>query len=300
MLQLISILVALILGYSIKKFPITNAVLDKILLASVTFILVIMGYEFGSYTSDLYAQFMHIGKMIITFTILLLVCNLFGLYLFIKPSLYKIEQSNEHTHPNYIRFILESSKYLFFVFFGIILGHWLQIKLTAINSFIGCILFIILFIIGHQLRLQNIALKHIFLNKTGIKISILVVSSSLVSGIIGAWVLNLPIRNGLILSGSFGWYSLSGILVTHLVDQNFGTTAFFIDFLRELIAIILLPSIGRLFPLGAVGYCGATAMDFSLPVIKDNLGEQIVPIAISSGMILSITAPILLPLLAKV
>jgi len=263
------------------------------------FILMIMGYEFGSYADDLYIQFMQIGKIVILFTILLFAFNFLAISLFIKHTLYKTKSDNTGKYPNYIRFILESSKYLFFVLLGIALGHLLQIKLTIINPLISSILFIVLFIIGRQLRIQNIALKHIFLNRIGIKISLLIVVSSLISGGIGAWVLKLPLRNGLMLSSGFGWYSLSGILDTRLLDHNFGTAAFFIDFLRELIAIILLPSLGRLFPAAAVAYCGATALDFSLPIIKENLDEQIVPVAISSGMILSILVPILLPLLSK-
>jgi uncharacterized membrane protein YbjE (DUF340 family) len=258
-----------------------------------------MGYEFGSYTDDLYIQFIHIGKIFITFTFILFIFNFLAISLFIKNSFYKPKPSNAKRYPNYTVFIQESSKYILLVLLGIGLGRLLRIKLTIINPLISSILFIVLFIIGRQLRLQNIALKHIFLNKTGLKISTLIIISSLAGGAVGAWILNLPLQNGLILSCGFGWYSLSGILDTRLIDQNFGTAAFFIDFLRELIAIILLPSIGRLFPTAIVGYCGATAMDFSLPIIKENLGEQIVPIAISSGMILSIIVPVLLPLLAK-
>lgn len=300
MLQLISILVAIILGYLIKQVPLSAKMLSRTLLVCVMFILFIMGYEFGSYADDLYAQFMLIGKIVIVFTVLLFGLNFLAVYFFIKPGLFKSIAHNNSKYPNYIHFTLESSKYVLFVFLGILLGHLLGIKLTIINPLISSILFIVLFIIGRQLRLQNIALKHIFLNKTGIKISFLIVISSLIGGIISAWILKLPVRSGLMLSSSFGWYSLSGILNTNLLDQNFGTAAFFIDFLRELIAILLLPSVGRLFPAAAVGYCGATAMDFSLPIIKANLGEQAVPVAISSGMILSILVPILLPLLAKI
>lgn len=288
---------ALVLGYTIKQIPLSANILNKTLLASIMLILIIMGYSFGSYTNDLYSQFLLVGKIVIIFTILLFIFNFFAVSLFIKPGLYRIKSNS--TYSNYCQLILESSKYLIFVFSGIILGHIIHLKLTIINPLISSILFIVLFIIGRQLRLQNMSLRHILLNKTGVIVSILIVISSLISGIIGAWILKLPLRNGLMLSASFGWYSLSGILNTSLLDQTFGTAAFFIDFLRELIAIILLPLIGRLSPAASVGYCGSTAMDFSLPIIKEILDEQIVPVAISSGMILSTLVPFLLPLLAK-
>ena len=46
---------------------------------------------------------------------------------------------------------------------------------------------------------------------------------------------------------------------------------FLIDFSRELIAIALLPNVGRFILVSMIGYRGGTAMDFSLPIIKQNL-----------------------------
>ena len=73
-----------------------------------------------------------------------------------------------------------------------------------------------------------------------------------------------------------------------------GTTVFFIDFFREILAIILIPFLGRLHKESAVGYAAATSADFTLPILKVNLGSTIVPIAISSGLFLTVLTPILL------
>ncbi|TXJ03121.1 MAG: DUF340 domain-containing protein, partial [Neisseriales bacterium] len=75
--------------------------------------------------------------------------------------------------------------------------------------------------------------------------------------------------------------------------------SFFIDFIREIIAIILIPSLGQRYPATFVAYSGATAMDFSLPIIKQNLHEDCILLAISSGMLLSVAVPILITLFAK-
>ena len=40
-------------------------------------------------------------------------------------------------------------------------------------------------------------------------------------------------------------------------------------------------------------------MDFTLPIIKQNLDERCVLLAISSGMLLSLAVPILIPLWAR-
>ena len=47
----------------------------------------------------------------------------------------------------------------------------------------------------------------------------------------------------------------------------------------------------------AIGYGGATAMDFTLPIIRSSGGLACVPVAIASGFILSFISPVLMGLL---
>jgi uncharacterized membrane protein YbjE (DUF340 family) len=44
----------------------------------------------------------------------------------------------------------------------------------------------------------------------------------------------------------------------------------------------------------ALGLCGATSMDFTLPVLQRSGGVEIVPAAIVHGFILSLLVPILM------
>ena len=46
---------------------------------------------------------------------------------------------------------------------------------------------------------------------------------------------------GLALASGFGWYSLSGILMTEAYGPVMGSAAFFNDLLRELAAVLLIP-----------------------------------------------------------
>jgi uncharacterized membrane protein YbjE (DUF340 family) len=78
------------------------------------------------------------------------------------------------------------------------------------------------------------------------------------------------------------------------MPQPVGTASFFIDLLREIIAIVLIPYFGRNNPIPFIAYSGATALDFTLPVIQINCGDDFLPIAITSGIILTILVPILM------
>ncbi len=72
----------------------------------------------------------------------------------------------------------------------------------------------------------------------------------------------------------------------------FGGASFMIELLRELVALVLIPMLITRKPCSAIGYAGATAMDFTLPVIQTTGGVRCVPIAIVSGFILSLLVPV--------
>jgi uncharacterized membrane protein YbjE (DUF340 family) len=299
MWQLLTLLGALLIGYSVRKLPLKAQLLNQTLFLIVILILFVMGYEFGSSTSDLWGQLALIGKNVLVFGGLLFGFNLFSANLILAKENRSLRVSNQTCkQANYWQFAQESGKYVLIIALGVTTGLIFKQPLSALAQIINLLLFILLFVIGHQMRVGGVALKDAIFNKTGIKLAATIIVSSLVAGIVAALILNIPLRQGLMLSSGFGWYTLSSILDSQLINQEFGTTAFFIDFSRELVAIIFLPSLGRYFPVSLVGYCGGTAMDFSLPIIKQNLHAQCVILAISSGMILSLAVPILIPLFA--
>jgi len=153
-----------------------------------------------------------------------------------------------------------------------------------------------LLLIGCQLRNSGMTLREILLNTWGMKIAVVVILSSWLGGAVAALLLNLPLTNGLALASGFGWYSLSGILITDGLSPVYGGAAFIIDLSRELIAILIIPSLIRRHPSAAIGYGGATSMDFTLPMIQKSGGNEYVPLAIVSGFILSLSAPLFISL----
>lgn len=155
-------------------------------------------------------------------------------------------------------------------------------------------LIFLLFLIGIQLRNNGMTLKQIVLNRRGMMVAVIVVASSLAGGVINAFILDLPLKTSLAMASGFGWYSLSGILLTESFGPVIGSAAFFNDLARELIAIMLIPGLVRRSRSTALGLCGATSMDFTLPVLQRSGGLEMVPAAIVHGFILSLLVPILM------
>ena len=296
MTQLIAILVAISVGYACKRLPFSMAVLNRFLALSILLILVIMGYAFGSKSANLAAELYSLGTIVCIFVVCIFGFNFLSISLTCRKFKCQYKSSSRGEKANVWLYIKSSSKYLVYVIFGIILGYLLKFPLHYLDHIVSGLLLCILFVIGYQLKAQNIALKSIILNKMGLVIAVTITLSSMLAGIAAGLLSGLNIKTGLVLGSGFGWYTLSGIITGELINQQMGTAAFFIDFSRELIALVMVPVLGQKYPLQSIGYCAATALDYTLPIIKENMGEEAVPVAIASGMILTIIVPILIPI----
>lgn len=298
MVQLICIFVALISGYLCKKLPLTTYTLNKLLLYLIITILFIMGYNFGS-IPDFLTVILPTSKLIGVFSLSLIIFNFIIMTIYAKlRAKVKDRIFIVNTGVGYLSYALQSIQYLIYIICGIMLGFIIKIPLLHLGLIVNLILLAIMFIIGIQLREQSISLKAALINKTGIITALLILLSSNIAGLFAAKLMDLSFNLGLVLSSGFGWYTLSGILAGQLINPQIGAAAFFIDFFREIMAIILIPLFAKVNPLFCIGYSGSTALDFTLPIIKVNLGEEFVPLAISSGMILTISVPIIIPVFA--
>lgn len=122
---------------------------------------------------------------------------------------------------------------------------------------------------------------------------------SLLGAFIAAYFLpNLSIQDLIMLSQGYGFYSMTGIVVTELKNAHLGSIALMNDLFREIFAIIFMYIIGWRYPRSAISSAGATAMDVTLPMVKQACGNDFIPHAMVSGFILSVLAPIFVSVLA--
>lgn len=189
---------------------------------------------------------------------------------------------------------MESMKLILVVGGGLLIGLAVPFDLSWVDTASEWILFLLLFFIGIQLRNSGLTLRQILLNKHGMIIALLIIASSMLGGVIASQILDIDLFKALAMSSGFGWYSLAGILMGDAFGPIYGGASFMIELLRELIALVLIPLFIRTKPCTAIGYAGATAMDFTLPVIQTTGGVRCVPIAIVSGFILSLLVPVMM------
>ena len=122
-----------------------------------------------------------------------------------------------------------------------------------------------------------------------------------VAGALAAGVaLRIPAHIAAAVGAGFGWYSLSGAILTRLVDPTTGALAFLANVGREILAIMLaVPLARRLGPLAPVAAGGATAMDTTMPVIARAGGPQAAVIGFLSGLLLTACSPPIIELLIR-
>ena len=107
-----------------------------------------------------------------------------------------------------------------------------------------------------------------------------------------------PLPGGVVLalSSGYGWFSLSSVMVAEALGKAYGTMALSIDLLRELLAFVILYAVGRWWPVVGLAAAGATAMDSSLPIIKQVCSPSVIPMAMVSGFLLTLLAPFMMSL----
>lgn len=131
-----------------------------------------------------------------------------------------------------------------------------------------------------------------------VAVPLAVALGSLGGAALAAWLLAMPVRDGLAVGAAFGWYSLAGPLITHLHGPVLGATAFLANVFRELLAFMIIPAcVARWGGLAALAPSGATAMDSTLPLIAKVTDPETSLLAFFSGLILTVLAPPLMTLL---
>lgn len=286
------IFLPLIIGYLI---PIKNASLlnhvNVLTSRLVLVILALMGLSLANLdnlSQNLEQILLYAG----TFFIAISLCNLVALpFLDIRWNL--ATEKKQKSMP-LVKMLFESFQLIFVVGGGLIVGLLINMDFSWVDKASEIILFILLFFIGIQLRNSGMTLRQILLNKKGMILASVILTTSLLGGVIAALILDIPIKNGLAMASGFGWYSLAGILMGDGLGPIYGGAAFLNELMRELVALTLIPMIINQRPAMAIGYAGATAMDFTLPVIQNCGGIRCVPIAIVSGFILSMLVPVLM------
>ncbi|MCW2258306.1 uncharacterized membrane protein YbjE (DUF340 family) [Providencia alcalifaciens] len=291
---LLIILLPLILGYLIHiKNRVILSAIHRSLNSMVYIILFLMGITLAL-LENLSVHLVSILIYALTFFACIFSLNLIALLLLDKIDPWKIPKHKQEKPPSRLKMVFESLQLCAVLTIGFLVGLIGFEFLHYAEKGSQIALMILLLLVGLQLRNSGMSIKQIFVNRRGTIIALVMAVSALIGGAIAALLLGLPVKMGLALASGFGWYSLTGIVLTDAYGPVMGSAAFFNDLARELAAIMLIPMIINRYRSTALGICGSTSMDFTLPVLQRSGGVSIVPAAIVHGFVLSLMTPILM------
>ena len=182
---------------------------------------------------------------------------------------------------------------------GFLAGRFIPVAPGANGSgLITWILYALLLMIGFGLGGSGIRFGEIVTHPDLFLIPLGTLAGSLLGGLLAGLLLRMRAGTALSLAAGLGWYSLSGVILTRVDGPALGALAFLSNMLRESMALVLIPFLGRTrFPSLAIGAGGATSMDVALPLIEKSCGPRSVAFAVASGGLLSLSVPVLVPLL---
>ena len=290
---LLIILLPLVIGYLIPLHrPSALKLITRFLSWIVYVILFFMGISLA-FLDNLASNLLAILHYAAVSVVIIMLCNIAAL-MWLEQKMPWQNHHRQERLPSRLAMALESLQLCGVVLIGFLIGLSGLSFLQHATEASEYTLIFLLFLIGIQLRNNGMTLRQIVLNRRGMIVAVVVMVSSLLGGVINAFILDLPLKTGLAMASGFGWYSLSGILLTESYGPVIGSAAFFNDLARELLAIMLIPGLVRRSRSTALGLCGATSMDFTLPVLQRSGGVEIVPAAIVHGFILSLLVPILM------
>ena len=283
----------MVIGYAIKiKETKILHQFGKITMLLLYLILFIMGISLGQ-LDNLAQQLPQIGIYALTFIVFIQGLTFLGLFIYDKLFPQPLTKTTEKM-PSRWRIVLDSLKLCLVVLIGFFIGLWGKGWVNLPFGSSTYVLVVLIFCVGIQLRNNGISIRAVFFNRRGMITGIIFVLTSLLGGIIGAQVLNVPIVQGLAVSSGLGWYSLSSVTLNNAWGPIWGSIAFFNDLSRELMSLFIVPLFMQQYRSTAIGYTGATAIDCTLPIIQKAGGVEVLPLAFSFGFITNIAPPILL------
>lgn len=157
-------------------------------------------------------------------------------------------------------------------------------------------LYLLLFLVGVDMGRQGTMLNDI--KAAGFKVLLVpvaVVVGTFLSAALAGLLLPLGVKDAVAASAGFGWYSLAPTLLQSY-SLSVSAVAFLSNVMREIFSIVAIPIVARRVGyVECVALAGATAMDTVLPVVVGATHERIAIYSFTSGVVLSLLVPVLVP-----
>jgi uncharacterized membrane protein YbjE (DUF340 family) len=111
----------------------------------------------------------------------------------------------------------------------------------------------------------------------------------------------IGLKESLAIGSGFGYYSLSGVLISKFSGESLGTLALLANIIREIFSLLFTPLLKKYFGnLAPIASAGATSMDTTLPVILKFSGKEYLIVSLFHGVFLTVLVPFLITIIYRI
>lgn len=304
----------ILLGFKLDEKNYFVKFADLITKLGLVILLLVMGANLGS-NNQIVLQLGEIGFQAFAFAAVSIVFSLLAVIIFVKifnlnnlllgagpETAAEIENQNlkqNQKADNTMSILIFAS-----VIIGILIGFFLLngSDLVWLDSLTNYSLAVLLFGVGIDIGASRELIKDLkLMGWKLILIPILIAFGSILGAVLTGGVFGFAVGESAAVGAGFGWYSLSGVLISKLHSAELGSLAFLTNVFRELLTVMILPLVAKYFgSLAVIAPGGATTMDVTLPLVKEVGGEAVVIPAFVSGAVLSTLVPVLVPLFLNI
>ncbi len=167
------------------------------------------------------------------------------------------------------------------------------------SSLVTYLLYVLLFFVGMGMVHRNISFTGVFADRSLFLLPLYTIVGTYVGALAVVVFTPYTLKEVMGMLSGFGWYSLSGILISDLGYPVLGSISFLSNLLRESFSFFLIPLFGRLgrrYYYPAVCTSGATSMDVTLVLLSSHFGTRTMVGSIYHGVVMSLAAPLMIPL----
>lgn len=130
-----------------------------------------------------------------------------------------------------------------------------------------------------------------------IYLSVAILLGSFVGGLFAGVILGMPLNYAIMSSGGMSYYSITGAYMTQVYGIEAGTYGFVVNVFREFFTVLLLPLLVKISKGSPIASGAAGNMDTMLVPVTKFVGPELGLVALITGIVLTFSVPILLPIL---
>jgi uncharacterized membrane protein YbjE (DUF340 family) len=186
------------------------------------------------------------------------------------------------------------------VVLGVLAGGWILPEdfLEVSGNLLIVGLCLLLFFVGVDLGREGTVVSSF--KKVGPRVLVFpfaIVMGTLLAAFMVSLFLPITARESMAVSAGFGWYTLAPIILAEY-STEISALSFMYNVMRELLGIILIPVVAKYVGfVECTSLPGAAAMDVCLPIVEKATASNITIYSFITGVVLSISVPIMVPLM---